>query len=624
MTYSRAVASFGIAMIMLVVALAPMGLPPSANVEAGHDGPATSHLIDGGWFISGRIVRNVIVGNAIPVCSDDLPESTKTAVERWNSFLGKQVFQLEADGTVFESTDPGCAAMAPDPSLGIGSVLIVQDIRGCRPRAATACIYPAKRRLPNEQWDTYIWQPVIYVADYPVETVLFDLREVLPDGHDRVTRSVTHELGHVFGLGDYHEHQCWSASTDPPNDYDYTTERTIMSVGQAADGTTQRCWSPRPRDKDKDDFQLSYVPSDPVALQDHSGPRGEHEAVIAWDAFGVHVERGFSIQRRTTAGTWILQSTHAALPLIRPPQPLAFPLQPARVRLTRQPLGLQRYRVVALTNAPLQDGDVAASREIRVIVKGPPPNAPTGLTATGVVRGINLSWDLATDDPPINGYQYRIDSGDWQDIPSSNASTISYQLRGMLVAGITYAVEIRAVRALVPSEASDRVTATPTAPSRPPIIQPQYVTIDLIDGVTRTVWPGATVSVASAVRGTPITFVWYWVAATDTWLTYSTDPDAPSIIQTLTELETGEIYDFRATAIHAWRVRVAGTSARAQGALPGTPSETGWTATVTCASGFGPIPLRAAPTEAEAIAAADWLIDHPDGCRGNGTYTISE
>ena len=47
------------------------------------------------------------------------------------------------------------------------------------------------------------------------------------------------------------------------------------------------------------------------------------------------------------------------------------------------------------------------------MVKGPPPLAPTGLTASGVVMGINMAWDLATDDPPINGYQYRLDSGEW-------------------------------------------------------------------------------------------------------------------------------------------------------------------------------------------------------------------
>ena len=373
-------------------------------------------------------------------------------------------------------------------------------------------------------------------------------------------------------------------------------------------------------------------PEDPVALGDEATSPSANEVVIAWDAFNVHVENEFRIYRKRAEGIWELAGIHAALPL--PPLRLILPLpefdevrQRARVTLRGQPLGPQRYRVVALTNAPLQDGNVAASEEIRVIVKGPRPLAPTGLTATGVVRGINLSWDLATDDPPINGYQYRIDSGEWQDIPSSNASTTSYQLRGMLVAGITYAVEIRAVRALVPSAASSRVSATPTAPPRPPIIQPQYVTIHLRVGVNTVVWPGATILTATITEDIPISIIWYWDAdagETGEWISYVTNPDAPEAAKRLKKLYTGRTYSFVATRDYDWEVRRAGRSQRANVARAVTPTETGWTATVTCASGFGPIRLGAAPTEAEAITVANWIIDHPHGCAGSGIYTISD
>ena len=628
MPYSRVVVGFGLGMLMLVVALAPIGLPPPANVDASHDGPTTSHLLepDRHGRNAGRIVRNVIVGNAIPVCSDDLPISTKAAAERWNSFFGKQVFQLEANGTVFESTDPRCAWRASNASLGIGSVLVEQDLTGCR-QVATGCIYLDAGGAPNREWDTYIGRPAIYIQNYPTEDVLFNRRDVLPDGHDRVTRTVTHELGHVFGLDDYPSRFCGPAPPGTPDRLDYTTVPTIMGPAQRADGTTSDCHSASPTSKDERDYRLSYVPEDPIALPDEATSPLANEVLIAWDAFNVHVENEFRIYRKRAEGIWELAGIHAALPL--PPPRLILPLpeigevrQRARVTLRGQPLGSQRYRVVALTRAPLQDGHVAASGEIGVIVKGPPPNRPTGLTASGVVLGINLSWDEATDDPPINGYQHRIDSGEWQDIPSSNASTTSYQVRGMLVAGTTYAVEIRAVRALVPSEASNAATATPTARPQPP--PPQYVTIQLVDGVTRAVWPGATVSVAAAVRGVPIATVWYWVAETDTWLVYATDPTVPPYLITLTTLHTGRIYDFSATEAYSWRIRVPSTSARAQAAPTSTPAEPGWTATVTCASGFGPIRLGAAPTEAEAITAANWIIDHPHGCAGSGIYIISD
>ena len=465
-TYSRVVTGFSLGMIMLVVALAPTGLPAPASVDAGHDDPTTSHLTPDGY-----IVRNVMFRITIPVCSDDLPLSTAAAARRWNTFFGGdgRVFELDDDGTVFESTDDECRADRLVKRLGIGSVLVVRDDPVDGECMGTACIFRLLTR-PDTDWDTITGQPVIYVADYEVEGS--DERDPLSDGHVRVTRSITHELGHVFGLEDYETDYCRAAPEGAPNPHHYADVPTIMGPAQRANGTSGVCHSPTPTAKDESDFRLSYVPEAPIRLQDESGSVSANEVVIAWDAFSVHVENEFRIYRKRAEDIWELAGAHAALPL--PPPRFTLPLpeleevrQRARVTLRGQPLGMQIYRVVALTHAPLQD-EVAASGEIRVIVKGPPPLAPTGLTATGVVMGINLTWDKATDDPPINGYQYRIDSGEWQDIPSSNASTISYQVRGMLVAGITYAVEIRAVRALVPSEASNTDSATPTAPPQPP------------------------------------------------------------------------------------------------------------------------------------------------------------
>ncbi len=84
MTYSRTVAIACFVVIMLVTALTPIGLPRPTSVDAGHDNPVTSHLIDSKKTTGGRIVRNVILGNPIPVCSDDLPISTKAAAKAWN------------------------------------------------------------------------------------------------------------------------------------------------------------------------------------------------------------------------------------------------------------------------------------------------------------------------------------------------------------------------------------------------------------------------------------------------------------------------------------------------------------------------------------------------------------
>ena len=431
MSYSRLVTAFSIAIIMLVMALAPIGLPSPTAVDAGHDGPTTSHLIRGHGAVDGRIVRNVILGKPIPVCSDAFPESAKAAAEQWNTFFqrtmfGKQVFQLKSGRSVYTIMDAACTREQVDPRLGIDSVLILQDPGKLCPDEA--CIYRGLTR-PNDAWDTIIGQPVMFVKASPAGDSDDD-EEGLSDGDARVTYLITHELGHVFGLANYLSAYCGAA---PAGAYqsNYTTVPTVMGPIPRPGGTLGGCSSETPTDQDKRDFRLSYVPSGPTILEGESSSPRANEALIAWDAFRVHVENGFEIQRKRADGTWETVGTHEALPLPRPRFTLPLPeldevRQRARVTLRGQPLGLQRYRVVALTRAPLQD-DVAASGEIRVIVKGPPPLAPTGLTASGVVMGINLSWDLATDDPPINGYQYRLDSGEWQDIPSSNASTITYQ-----------------------------------------------------------------------------------------------------------------------------------------------------------------------------------------------------
>ena len=168
---------------------------------------------------------------------------------------------------------------------------------------------------------------------------------------------------------------------------------------------------------------------------------------------------------------------------------------------------------------------------------------------------------------------------------------------------------------------------TPTAPPRPPPRPDPYVWIQLVTGVNTVVWPGATILTATITEDIPISIIWYWDAdagETGEWISYVTNPDAPAATKRLKMLRTGETYVIRATEDYAWRVRRPASSRSARAQVAETPSEPGWTATVTCASGFGPIRLRAAPTEAEAITAANWIIDHPHGCAGSGIYTISD
>ncbi len=62
--------------------------------------------------------------------------------------------------------------------------------------------------------------------------------------------------------------------------------------------------------------------------------------------------------------------------------------------------------------------------------------------------------------------------------------------------------------------------------------------------------------------------------------------------------------------------------APARGAAGDATAGSAWTATVTCDTGPGPVALTA-PTEQEAIKAANWVVQAPGGCGGAGTYTTS-
>lgn len=189
---------------------------------------------------------------------------------------------------------------------------------------------------------------------------------VLDDGDARVTRTITHELGHVFGLGN------WRCSTllqvnDMPRVF--TSERTVLgpSAGHCSEAT--------PQNRDRMDFQSSYVPIAPIARQDYSNSPRVNTALVTWDAFRVHVEKGFAVQRKDGRGAWIEVASHDPLPLVQglsivsPLGDLVL-LPPASLSLTGEVPGIQYYRVVALTDAPLQNA-VAASGEVEVEAQSP-------------------------------------------------------------------------------------------------------------------------------------------------------------------------------------------------------------------------------------------------------------
>ena len=99
------------------------------------------------------------------------------------------------------------------------------------------------------------------------------------------------------------------------------------------------------------------------------------------------------------------------------------------------------------------------------------PDAPTGLTATGGFRKIDLLWTRAPTHTAVDAYQYRLstDGGDnwsdWTDVPDSNTLTIGYTVTS-LADETAYTVELRIRHGEVRSWAA-RATATTDPAPRP-------------------------------------------------------------------------------------------------------------------------------------------------------------
>ena len=105
------------------------------------------------------------------------------------------------------------------------------------------------------------------------------------------------------------------------------------------------------------------------------------------------------------------------------------------------------------------------------------PALPKALEAIPGNGRVVLRWAEATDAPSIDGYRYRVDEGDWQDVSGSDASTTSYVLDD-LKNGESYAVDLQAVRGFVPSGSSS-VLALPSVKVPPVVPDPSLRTLEL-------------------------------------------------------------------------------------------------------------------------------------------------
>ena len=361
----------------------------------------------------------------------------------------------------------------------------------------------------------------------------------------------------------------------------------------------------------------------------------------------MHVESGFVVQRKRASGTWetLAGTERPALPLPRDGDATE---QPDSVTFTDTP-GPKTYRVLALTEAPGQPhardhaDNESASHAATVTVLGT-PDAPviTSFSASGSSLSAAFTWD------GWSPYFLRwtlsrasAEDGTYESVGTAMVDSLSpvtfssqstpywYKLRADVcehrVAGRGSARQSSDDQTLIcgPSTLSSAVYLP--VPPPPPVV---VVTIHIPAGeLINIVWPGATVRVATAARPLPVGLaIWWYDDDAEDWVVYITG--APDFVNTNFLLRTGESYSIRSQleVDYQWRIVAAyarSSSSAAEGASAEPASDSGWTALVTCDSGLSPVRLGLAPTEAEAISAAQWFINSPLGCGGAGTYTVS-
>ena len=184
----------------------------------------------------------------------------------------------------------------------------------------------------------------------------------------------------------------------------------------------------------------------------------------------------------------------------------------------------------------------AASPEQSATPLLPKPAKPTGLEAHAGDKYITLQW-ANPDNDSITSWQYRQDTGNWQTIPNSSASTTMHQVTG-LTNGTEYSFTIRAVNARDNSDPSDAATATPKAVPG----QPTGLTATGDDGEVDLVW-------SAPSTGTPFT-AWEYRQHRTSWGNWTSMTPGSGANSTLTHT----VSNLTNSATYSFQVRVSNSS----------------------------------------------------------------
>ena len=282
-----------------IVPLAMLGVVLMASLVVLHDPPRARADIDspGARTSRGFIARNVILGEAIVVCTDDYPNATAGALDLWNTGLRGRGFVA---GEVFRGDDCDTPPMHVDRVSYVSVEAHRPGDRGyyCR-ESYNGCFLIPPRAAGSLH--TYAGHLVVIMNEARRDPG-DDGAGASDAGFRRNQRTIAHELGHVLGLADYF--------CDEPKYDDVSALMTCSRRGAAQDLTAT----------DYTDYATVYRPHLVAPQRDSSGNAVDlavpvtgkpGHVLFRFDASGVKVEKNIAIRQKNSDGTWsqsVLQS----------------------------------------------------------------------------------------------------------------------------------------------------------------------------------------------------------------------------------------------------------------------------------------------------------------------------
>ena len=361
------------------------------------------------------IVRNLVDGKPIQVCSTEFPNATRDAIARWNEALGITAFTMmtgQVDCHLEYRNDWR-------PQDGVVRVTVASgEVRGSRLYAkqlyrADLCMeqpdHPIckgntksksrafagfdnmvrARTLPgdrveivpevveaNADWQTYfgrgeiVINPDFYDCDLGADLTGCKRNPAAIEDGRNLVHDITHELGHMLALADYYC-EAWQSWLLPDRvEPDTPTVMNSWNLEPQCDPDDGR-----PTQLDKDDYRTAYRPA---IVTSPAGASKRQTVTLTWEQDEVFVESHFEVQWRDEVNSsWAIVATADA--------------NAVSATLSGQTPGAQRYRVVSRTKA------------LPTVRIGPvPPPGPTSaevaLSVHPLVAPRNLKLIASDDD----------------------------------------------------------------------------------------------------------------------------------------------------------------------------------------------------------------------------------